>query len=244
MNKTSICLICYKPADIWVEFLSKFTRYDIYIIIDDNSKDYKEEYSKFTNVNIIQIDDNECKTNGFVNMNHTIKKDITAWEKSVYYFSTINTRYDNIWMIEDDVFFYNEETLLLIDSKYDNSDLLSREFNNTYKGGPKNFWQWGIININFKPPYYRCMVCCIRVSRNLLSKIKDYANKNKKLFFLEALFPTLCKINNMKHNTSSEFKNAVFRKMYEDADINKNDLFHPVKDMTQHTYYRDIIEKR
>ena len=43
MNTKCISLICYKPNDIWVEFLSKFTKYDIYLIIDDNSKDYKED---------------------------------------------------------------------------------------------------------------------------------------------------------------------------------------------------------
>ena len=42
MNKNNcVCLICYKPNDIWIDFLSKFTKYDIYIVIDDNSADYK-----------------------------------------------------------------------------------------------------------------------------------------------------------------------------------------------------------
>ena len=48
MNNNCICLICYKPNDIWFDFLSKFTKYDIYIIIDDNTKDYKEQYSIFS----------------------------------------------------------------------------------------------------------------------------------------------------------------------------------------------------
>jgi hypothetical protein len=244
MKKISICLICYKPEIIWIEFLSKFTKYDIYMIIDDNSKDYKEEYSKFNNINIIQIDDEECKKYGFSNMNFTIKKDVTGWDKSVYYFSTINTKYDNIWMLEEDVFFYDETTLLQIDSKYDKSDLLSREFNNTYNGEEKNFWHWNNININLQPPYYRCMVCGIRVSQNLLYKIRNYANNNKKLFSLEALFPTLCKKYNMTHNAPSELKNIIFRNDYEDSDINENDLFHPVKDITKHKYYRDILKKK
>ena len=48
MDKTCVCLICFKPNDIWIEFLSKFTKYDVFIIIDDNSKDYKDKYFKFT----------------------------------------------------------------------------------------------------------------------------------------------------------------------------------------------------
>jgi len=93
MNNNCICLICYKPNDIWIDFLSKFTKYDIYIIIDDNSI----QHDKLSNINIIQINDNECIKNGFVNMNFTIKKDVTSWEKAIYYFSTINTRYNNVW---------------------------------------------------------------------------------------------------------------------------------------------------
>lgn len=237
-------MICYKPNDTWIDFLSKFTKYDVYIVIDDNSKDYKEEYSKFSNVNIIQIKNEDCKNRGFVNMvSVTINKDITSWEKSVYYFSTINTQYSKVWFIEDDVFLYDEQTLLEIDSKYDNSDLLS----NTYKeniNGDKNDWNWRSIDIKFSPPYYCAMVCCVRLSSNLLSKIMDYANEHNTLFFLEALFPTMCKINNMKYDTPSEFKNIVYMKSYEYIDIDKSNLFHPVKDIDMHTYYRRMLHSQ
>ena len=43
MNKNCLCLICYKPNDVWIDFLSKFTNYTLYILIDDNSIDYKEK---------------------------------------------------------------------------------------------------------------------------------------------------------------------------------------------------------
>ena len=76
-------------------------------MIDDNSIDYKERYSQFLNVNIIQIKDEECKSRGFVNMNFFINKDITSWEKAIYYFSTINTEYNKVWFFEDDVFFHD-----------------------------------------------------------------------------------------------------------------------------------------
>ena len=237
MNKNCICLICYKPNDIWVDFLSTFTKYDVYIIIDDNSKDYKEQYSKFNNINIIQINDEECRKNGFVDMNFIMNKDVTSWEKSMYYFSTINTEYNKVWFFEDDVFFYDENTLLQIDSKYDNSDLLSNTYNENVSGH-KNDWWWWNIKINFAPPYYSAMVCSVRMSSDLLTKIKNYANQHNTLFFLEALFPTICKMNNMKYDTPIELKNIVYRHDYEDKDIDKINLFHPLKDISKHKYYR------
>jgi hypothetical protein len=161
-------------------------------MIDDNSKDYKRQYIKFTNINIIQIDNEECKQKGFINMNFTINKELTSWEKSIYYFSTINTEYNKLWFFEDDVFFYDEQSLLYIDSKYDNSDLLSNSYGENVNGH-KNDWHWHKIDIKFQPPYYFTMVCCVRMTFNLLSEIKNYANEHNTLFFLEALFPTICK---------------------------------------------------
>jgi hypothetical protein len=244
MKKKSVCLICFKPNDIWVDFLSTFTKYDIYIIIDDNSKDYKPQYSKFSNINIIQIIDDECKKNGFSDTcSITIPKKITGWSKAIYYFSSVNTNYNNVWFFEDDVFFYNEKTLIRIDSKYDNSDLLSTSYDeNIY--GHKNFWLWSNINIKFAPPYYKAMICSIRCSKQLLSKIKDYADEYETLFFSEALFPTICKKHRLQYDTPYELQNIVWRKNYISLDIDKTNMFHPVKDINMHTYFRDMLNKK
>ena len=152
-------------------------------------------------------------------MNFITNLEVTAWEKSVYYFSTINTEYNKVWFFEDDVFFYDEETLLRIDSKYDNSDLLSNSCGENVNGD-KDFWHWHRIDIEFPPPYYCAMVCGIRISSELLSEIRNYANNHLTLFFLEALFPTICKVNNMKYDTPTEFKNIIWNKNYEDTYIN------------------------
>lgn len=242
MNKTCVCLICYKPNYVWVEFLSKFTKYDVYIIVDDNSKDYKEQYCKFTNVNIIQINNHDCRKNGFVDMNFTIAKEISSWEKSMYYFSTINTEYNKVWFFEDDVFFNDEGSLLRIDAQYENSDLLSNHYVENVSG-EKNSWHWHRININFSPPFYTGMMCCVRISSNLLFKLKKYANENNTLFFLEALFPTICKKYNLQYDTPSEFKHIYYRKDFIETDINENNLYHPIKDIDKHSYYRGLIIK-
>ena len=35
----AICLICINPNKIWCEFLNTFTKYKIFLIIDDNNFD-------------------------------------------------------------------------------------------------------------------------------------------------------------------------------------------------------------
>lgn len=238
MFKDVICLLTHKPHIEWLEFLSKFLNYDIYIVVDDNSQDYKEIYSNYNNINIIQINNETCKESGFVNMNFLVKKDITAWEKAMYYFSTIHTKYCNIWLIEDDNVFYSEETLLNIDLKYGNQDLLSNKCA-INASGRKNYWWWSNVSIEFEPPYYSAMVCSIRASFALISEIKKYAHQHNTLFFLEALFPTICRKYNMKHESPPELETVIYKQKVES--INKTNIFHPVKDVKLHKALRESL---
>lgn len=237
-----ISLMCRKPDIIWIDFLSKFKHYDIYIIIDDNSIDYKQQYINYTNINFIQINDDECEKNGFIHTTLTLKKKITAWDKALYYFTCLNTVYNQIWFIEDDIFIYNEEILLNIDLKHDTYDLISKPFINIYTSGPKNFWHWAKVDINISPPYYAALMCCIRVSSSILSKIKEYATMYNTLCFHEALIPTLCMYYSLKCYTPDEItRNFEYRRDFTDSDINKTDIYHPIKDISKHTYYRSLL---
>jgi len=239
-NKYCICLIAYKPNIIWLEFLNKFKNYDIYIMIDDNTIDYAKQYNKiYPNLNIIQIDNDECENNGFVNSS-TIEMDkkVIAWDKGLYYFSNkIYDKYDYVWFMEDDVFLYNEETLLNIDSKYrDYDDLLLPGIHN--QDDP---WKWHRIEILFPPPYYRNVICAVRMSKLLLNEINKYAQENKTLFFIEAMFPTICKYKNLKLNVIDELSTIVWRHNYTIEHINKLKLYHPIKDIESHKYFRETI---
>ncbi len=35
----------------------------------------------------------------------------SAWDKALYYFSSVNTDYDNVWIVEEDVFVSLSETI-------------------------------------------------------------------------------------------------------------------------------------
>ena len=57
-----IALICLKPSEIYLEFLNKFSNYEVYIIIDDNSVNYTVLYqTKYSNLKFIHIAQNRCK---------------------------------------------------------------------------------------------------------------------------------------------------------------------------------------
>ena len=235
-----ICLICFKPKDVWIEFLSKFRSYDVYVIIDDNDGQYADRYKAFSNVRLIQIDNMESDVNGFTNTD--FKKNGRGWSKALYYFSSVQLAYKNVWFIEDDVFLYGESTIRNIDNRLASTaaDLLTTtyEVNAT---GKRDYWHWMDFEIKLPPPYYSCMCCAVRMSSRLLSCIKQYANINNTLFFHEAVSPTLCHYHNFNHVVVPELKNIIYMNNYNDDDIDADNLYHPVKDITKHTRWRLLL---
>jgi hypothetical protein len=206
------------------------------MVIDENDINYQSKYPA-SKINFIQIPNSKCEIAGFTNMNFISKKLITGWEKAVYFFANLATNYTNVWFIEDDVFFYDESTLLEIDKIYPNSDLLSNTFTE-YKEGT---WNWSHIKINFPQPWYSAMVCATRLSKSLIDLIKNYASENKTLFFLEALFPTICKRANLIYDVPEELKTVLYNKPIQESELDKRFIFHPVKKQRQQAEFRILL---
>jgi hypothetical protein len=237
--KNAICILTIVPNKIWLEFLNKnFNFYDVYMLIDRNDIDYNKELKdKYTNIHFIQIDDEECQENGYMNSNTTSVYvgfgKVIAWDKAFYYFSKINTQYQHVWFIEEDVFFYEEKTLLSIDEKYPISDLLSQNYG-TNESGTNTDWVWKRIEIRIPPPYYCAMLCGVRISKKLLCKINEYVEKFSTLFFIEAMVPTIAKQCNLQYDTPEELHTVVYRHDWNVEDLSKIKLYHPVKNLELH----------
>ena len=220
-----VCIICNKPSEVWLNFLAKFKTYEVFMVVDDNSKQYAHD-----KVNIVQIDTSECELAGFKRLSFNTGKVTAGWEKAVYYFS--RKEYDHVWFIEDDVFFDKENVLINIDSTND-ADLLC----NTVAADPTT-WLWKQLTIEFPPPYWHAMVCAVRLSKTLLGLVQQYAKSYGTLFFLEAMFPTLCLRSGLKQASPHEMTYVVYRTDYTDADITTTHLYHPLKNMLKHLHHR------
>jgi hypothetical protein len=239
--KNALCLITFKPNQKleYLHFLNSFTNFDIYVVIDDNSVSYDNLKDTFKNLKFIQIDNYLCLNSGFCNINYiALRKNVSGWDKAIYYFSTNNLDYHNIWFFEDDVYFYSENTILQIDDKYKEEDILC---NSSYDEGKLNEWLWKHIHISFPPPYYCGMMCALRLSKKYLNCICDYVNKNKTLFFLEAFFPTIAKHYKLKIiENPIEFINITYRGSFSnDKKLNTNYLYHPMKSLELHSFFRN-----
>ena len=233
----AICLITFRPNKIWCDFLNVFTKYKIFLIVDDNNFDLSTFINDYNNITFIQVENEKCQSNGYIDVNFAIEKLISGWDKALYYFGVEDQNYDYIWFMEDDVLFYNEDTIVRIDNQYTNDDLLSSSYKKN-KNGNKNCWHWHRINIQYPPPYYQGMMCVVRFSKKMMSCINVYAIKNKTLFFLEALFPTIAIKNNLKYNNPVEFNKIYYRHNFKGEIINMNIFYHPVKDLNKHISFR------
>ena len=244
-KKCAFVIVTYKPdtKKELLDFATTFTHYDVFVIVDDNSHDYAELRETYKTLTFIQVNNEICSNSGMKNTSTmTLKKDVTGWDKALYWFAFVNTKYDYIWFSEDDVFFYNEQTLVNIDTKYNGADLLC---NSSFDEGKLNEWLWNRISISFSPPYYCGMMCICRMSRKMIESLKDYAVKNNTVFFLEALFPTIAKKYNLECvHSPCEFDTVTWQNQHPIYAFCTDKLYHPMKVMSEHIKLRSHLREK
>jgi len=241
--KNAISLITTIPNEELLEFYNKIKNYDIFIIVDDNNFDLTNLRNKFPKFTFVQIDNNECIQQGFQNTHLiTYGKNVIGWDKVIYKMCQEKNNYKYIWIIEYDVFIPHEYTLINIDNnlKYESIDLIA---NTDYTEGKYYEWLWPRImdTIQFEKPYYCGMMCAIRVTKNLLEKIEDYAGMHKTLFFLEAFFPSIVKHYGLNTLHIDEIKTITYCAEFNDEDIKLPNLYHPIKNIERHRKLRELL---
>ena len=235
------CFLTVTPNKLFYDFCKKLPNpNNIYICIDDNNYNIPDYDGK---IKIIKINKQICEKSGFKNT-HSRIKGATSREKALYYFykNKDKIKYDHIWFLEEDVFIPTVDTIKNIDIKYPNLDLLSSCRGKKGAGAKTGIihnketnWWWHLVNkqLNGKInlPYARSMICAVRCSNKLLNCIFKHALKYKTLFFCEVMFNTIALHNNLKYRPVSEVQTIIFQKKggWQKDEINKNNLYHPVK---------------
>ena len=232
--RPAICIMAVKPHSVWLEMLSKIRHYDVYVVVDTLNTDYGAEKAAYPSVQIIQVMDRECRDQGFVNSSHMenaslVFNEIIAWDRALCYFS--KREYELVWFFEEDAFFYDEETIAAIDRQYPVSDLLCAD--KERESLPDEWqWFWPAIHIEFSRPYFHAPICATRMSKRLLKEITDYAEMHRTLFFIEAMFPTLCVHHQLLYDIPKELKDTIrWRHDWNTTNTDRVRIFHPIKDM-------------
>ncbi len=247
-SKNAYALLCRKIYSIQLQLIHKmilsglYNHYTFYVFIDDNTQDISDFKINYPNIQFIQIEDTICLEKGYKNMTYSITKTPVSWDKSVYYFCEINNSYDYIWFVEDDVFIPNVEAISYLDNKYKEYDLLTKENNISFSYDTFG-WHWHLGKNNAPLPLFASLVCTLRVSKKLLSIIRNYVHTFQKLFFLEIMFTTLSAHNKLKNKIVPELATILYRFPWEYNQqlIRKNYLYHPIKNVeVQKSFYEKI----
>jgi hypothetical protein len=237
MTINIICFLTVKPCEMFYNFVKQLPyKNNIYICIDNNNYNIPNYYHE---IKIIKIDKRICEENGFKSTVLWLDNIACSRDKALYYFCKNNIVYDNIWFIEEDVFIPSINTIENINNKYIDGDLLSGS-NSIVDKKISNEWHWNHINkqIKLQPPYATSMICAIRCSKKLMQCINDYAIKNRNLFMDEAFFNTIALHNNLNTKTIDELSTIIYRRDWKKEEINKDNLYHPIKSIKQQYEFR------
>jgi len=248
-NKTAVVFLTNIPNNGTIDFaerIAKETNFEVFIVVDNNDVHFDR---RIDNVDFIQVRDSVCKDFGYVGCNIDgksthIQKEVIAYDKCMFHFCNVQLNdFDYFWIFEDDVFIPSIDTIINLDKKYGSYDLVTP--NNFEKTNNALDWHWKHIVDKIDPPYYYSMVCAMGISNNLLTKVKEYVANNNQLFYIEVMFNTIAMQNNLSVISPLELKSIVWMG---DFGINEwlllpNNVFHPLKSVDEHEYYRTTIQK-
>ena len=244
--RVAVAFLTRFPHNETIGFSNKLAEkgeFDVYIISDEN-KELKNIDIKAT---VVRLDDSICVNSGFINSNISdnsthIKKNPIAWDKMIYYFCRINTRYDFVWVFEDDCFIPSVETIENIHKKYNAFDLVTP--NDFLKTDNLLDWHWRSVVDKIEAPYYYSMVCGCGISKNLFKAIDNYVKEKNELFYIEVMFNTLAHHNKLKVTDALELKSIVWMGKWELDEwlLLPNNIFHPKKELDKYESYRKLIE--
>ena len=257
-----VCFLAVAPQEEYLENLLKFTlTQPVFIVCDNNeyeppaqikSKDYtavviteasQEEMPPVSpnTLYFVKIADGICGKHGFINTNNAIPKTPSAWDKALYYFCLKNMS-ENVWFIEEDVFIPRADILDEMNAKYPTADLVTKQ--HVLDTDDPSFYWWFDGDGKMERPFYRSLVCASRVSRRLLNLVKKMAKEKRTVCFLEILFSTLAHQNQYTIVQAPELQSIIFRHSWTKDTVHKNGLFHPVKNISEHTTFRNHLNSQ
>jgi hypothetical protein len=235
-SKIVIALLCVCPNERVIEFAKNYAiTHPTYIICDDPEC----ETPSLDNITFVKITDDECRRTGYNNSNPAISKRPSAWDKVILYFCEKNTQPDHVWFIEEDVFVPRADIFKELDQRYPTTDLVTKQHVKDSEDPSFEFWYDG--DGKMERPFYRSLVCCTRVSRQLFQKVKELHDEKNTLCFIEIIFSTLAVQNNFSIEKPNELQSIIFRHTWTEDTVNADALFHPIKDTTLHDIYRERL---
>ena len=240
--KQAVCLIAKIPSRVWLEFLNSFKQYDVYVCTMVAHTECANLYSEiYPKVHFVQVDNAACAHSGYKNFSQikdTCSDVITEIDKAYFYFVFYNKSYDRVWMISDEAFFYNEDVLTRIDSRYPTTNYLTGYHYERCVKPHDDYWphlKCGDYyengkKIHLEPPFYKSYPVVSRLTKESLRVLREYIYKVGSGFFYEVMITTLMKQQNISYEVVEALTTVVPSgwENWKYCDINTQDVFNPV----------------
>lgn len=243
---SALCFLTYRPIHDQLKFIQQLSedalKYDVnvFIMIDDNRFNVSL-INTSSNLRLLKIPNEQCLQ---YNYQKTILVDnnleITAWDKTLFYFSVLNKNYSFVWLIENDVFIPSTKAFRSLHELYSNTSDLIVPRNDLNLLGNRSYWLWAMAAGVFTPPWFSSMVNVVGLSRRMLTVIDNYVQWLGEVPFHEFFFHILAMQHNFTVVTPTELSTDVYEAEYDFEDIRKrpNNLWHPAKDYKRHDVWR------
>lgn len=240
MSSVAVAFLTKNPQVNTLRFAKEVSDigFDTFVISDDQT----------SAENAVYITDDVCEALNYKNAHiwensGSIKKQITSWDKMIYLFCELETRYDFVWVFEDDCFIPSVETIQHLHLKYRNFHLVTP--NNFKNDGSMQDWHWRYIYDKCnKGPYAYSMVSACGISRDVFNEVKRFKEREGTLFFIEAMFNTLALQKGLKVIDAFELKSVVWQGDWglDEFILLPLNIFHPRKDIHNHYVLRGYIK--
>ena len=270
-QKRAVFLLIDDVNHSWFAFINEFKFYKVFVCIGFDHNIKKEDMDlleeTYSNINFIKEDRGVARIYGYKGWRDLNQPGRSyAHEKALYFLSKNIESYDYVWMIDEDVFLFNENTLINIDLQYQGQDFLVRNIN-CEKFFNSSDWEnlWGNgediqglkegkaykDNIGFPrlnpetDPLYQSICSAVRISKIMLYSIQSYAAHAKRLFHRDYYLPMSSIYNDYSIACPLEMQaiTGARRVPWKYHEINSECIFSPVenKKLEQGFYWHDDI---
>lgn len=218
-------MLCYKDL---------MERFDFYVIEDQpNPSIERQRHFEDQAYTLVNIPEEFCASVGYVNSSTaTLFKQCIAWDKGLYYFARYRTEHESVWFMEDDVY-VPLSAASFIGQIPSSIDLVCSKVSCNSNGLRE--WLWNDVKNRLELPWFRAMICIIRMSRRLLDVMDRFVCEKHTLLFIEYFIPTLAMQNSLEVFAPREFDTIVYSHYWnaEDVRSNPSNFFHPIKSSRQ-----------
>ena len=137
-----ICFLTLRPCELFYNFVKQLPNSEnIFICIDDNNYEIPGYDGK---IPIIKYNNKLTQSKGYKST-YLWKDNVSiSRDKALYHFCENDIEYDNIWFLEEDVFIPTLNTIMDLDNKYQQGDLLvsAHEIFDNDIETLSNEWHW------------------------------------------------------------------------------------------------------